>query len=76
MLHFFFGCGGDDRVTSWAFDSKRNPFGARLNGVYGCDLGHCDLTDMRDAAVEACQCVEHGLISEEDFRDFVFVNRI
>jgi predicted TIM-barrel fold metal-dependent hydrolase len=74
--HFFFGCEGDDRVTSWAFDSKRNPFGARLNAVYGSDLGHYDLTDMRDAAVEAYEGVEHGFMTEEDFRDFVFVNPI
>jgi predicted TIM-barrel fold metal-dependent hydrolase len=74
--HFFFGCEGDDRVTSWAFDSRRNPLGARLNAVYGSDLGHYDLPDMRDAAVEAYEGVEHGLMSEEDFRDFVFINPI
>ena len=76
MPHFYFGCQGDDRVTSWALHSKRSRFGTRLNGVYGSDLGHYDLTDMRDAAVEGYQGVEHGLISEEDFRDFVFVNPI
>jgi predicted TIM-barrel fold metal-dependent hydrolase len=74
--HFFFGCEGDDRVTSWAFDARRNPHGARLNAIYGSDLGHYDLTDMRDAAVEAYENVEHGLMTEEDFRDFVFVNPI
>jgi hypothetical protein len=74
--HFFFGCEGDDRVTSWAFDSRRNPLGARLNAVYGSDLGHYDLPDMRDAAVEAHEGVERGLMSEEDFRDFVFMNPI
>jgi predicted TIM-barrel fold metal-dependent hydrolase len=74
--HFFFGCEGDDRVTSWAFDGRRNPLGARLNAIYGSDLGHYDLTDMRDAAVEAYENVEHGLMTEEDFRDFVFVNPI
>jgi predicted TIM-barrel fold metal-dependent hydrolase len=74
--HFFFGCEGDDRVTSWAFDSKRNPLGARLNAIYGSDLGHYDLIDMRDAAVEAYEGVEQGLMTEEDFRDFVFTNPI
>ncbi|MGH7932113.1 MAG: amidohydrolase family protein [Candidatus Binataceae bacterium] len=73
---FFFGCEGDDRVTGWAFDGKRNPLGARLNAVYGSDLGHYDLLDMRDAAVEAYEGVEHGLMTEADFRDFVFVNAI
>jgi len=31
---------------------------------------------MRDAAVEAYEGVEHGFMTEEDFRDFVFVNPI
>jgi hypothetical protein len=74
--HFFFGCEGDDRVTSWAFDAKRNPLGARLNAIYGSDLGHYDLVDMRDAAVEAYENVEHGLMTEADFRDFVFTNPV
>jgi predicted TIM-barrel fold metal-dependent hydrolase len=74
--HFFFGCEGDDRVTSWAFDSRRNPLGARLNVIYGSDLGHYDLIDMRDAAVEAYENVEDGLMREEDFRDFVFLNPV
>jgi len=74
--HFFFGCEGDDRVNAWAFDAKRNPLGARLNAIYGSDLGHYDLPDMRDAAVEAYESVERGLITAEDFRDFVFINPI
>ena len=74
--HFFFGCEGDDRVTSWAFDSRRNPLGARLNAIFGSDLGHYDLMDMRDAAVEAYESVELGLMDERDFRDFVFINPV
>ena len=63
-------------MTSLAFDSKRNPLGARLNAVYGSDMGHYDLTDLRNAAVEAYEGVEDGLMDEEDFRDFVFINPI
>ena len=74
--HFFFGCESDDRITSWAFDARRNPLGARLNAIYGSDLGHYDLMDMRDAATEAYESVELGLMSEHDFRDFVFVNPV
>jgi hypothetical protein len=73
---FYFGCEGDDRVTAWAFDAKKNPFGSRLNAIYSSDLGHWDLPDMRDAAVEAYELVEKELISEEDFKDFVFVNPV
>jgi len=74
--HFYFGCEGDDRITAWAFDGKKNPFGARLNAVYSSDLGHWDLPDMRDAAAEAYELVEDGVLSEDDFRDFVFVNPV
>ena len=31
---------------------------------------------MRDAAAEAWELVEDGIISEEDFREFVFVNPV
>lgn len=74
--HFFFGCEGDDRVTSWAFDNSRNPLGARLNAIFGSDLGHYDLMDMRDAAAEAYEGVELGIMSHRDFRDFVLVNPV
>ena len=74
--NFFFGCEGDDRMTSLAFDTKRNPLGARLNAVYGSDMGHYDLTDLRNAAVEAYEGVEDGLMTAADFRDFAFVNPI
>lgn len=73
---FSFGCEGDDRLTALAFNSKINPLAARLNAIYSSDLGHFDLPDMRDAAYEAWELVEHGLITEQDFRDFVFVNPV
>jgi hypothetical protein len=73
---FFFGCEGDDDVTAWAFNAKHNPFNVRLNVILGSDIGHRDLFDMRDAAAEPWELVEKGLITEEDFRDFVFVNPV
>jgi len=73
---FFFGCEGDDRLTPLAFDEKKHAFRARLNAIYGSDLGHFDLPDMRDAAAEAYELVEKGYMSEADFRDFVFVNPV
>jgi hypothetical protein len=73
---FFFGCEGDDRMTAVAFEPRKNPFGARLGAIYGSDLGHFDLPNMRDAAAEAWEMVERGCISEEDFRDFVFTNPV
>ncbi len=74
--NFYFGCEGDDDMTALAFDARRIPFGARLNAIFGSDLGHRDLFDMRDAAAEPWELVEHGLIGEADFRDFVFANPV
>jgi hypothetical protein len=74
--NFFFGCEGDDRMTPLAFDGTKHAFRSRLNAIYGSDLGHFDLPDMRDAAAEAYEPVEKGYMSEEDFRDFVFVNPV
>ncbi|HXR35932.1 MAG TPA: amidohydrolase family protein [Candidatus Binataceae bacterium] len=72
--NFYFGCEADDPVTASAFDAKRNPFGARLNVVFGSDIGHFDVPDMSEVTQEAWEMVEHGMISEDDFRDFVFAN--
>lgn len=71
---FYFGCEGDDPLNMLAFDTKGSPFDARLYALYGSDLGHWDVPDMADAAHEAYELVEKGLISEADFRDMVFTN--
>ena len=71
---FFFGCEGDDRMSALAFDTRMNPLGARLNAIYSSDIGHFDIPDMRDAAEEAYEMVEDGLIDADDFRDLVFTN--
>ncbi len=73
---FFFGCEGDDRLAALAFDTAKNPMGSRLSAIYSSDIGHWDLPDMRDAAHEAYELLEDGLITENDFRDFVFVNPV
>jgi predicted TIM-barrel fold metal-dependent hydrolase len=72
--NFYFGCEADDPVTAAAFDLKGNPFGARLNAVFGSDISHFDVPDMSEVALEAYEMVDHGLISADDFRDFVFTN--
>jgi predicted TIM-barrel fold metal-dependent hydrolase len=74
--NFYFGCEADDPVTSSAFDPKRNPFGVRLNAVFGSDIGHWDVPDMTEVTEEAFEAVERGLITGEDFKDFVFTNPV
>ena len=71
---FFFGCEADDPMTSTAFNTKVNPFGARLNAMFGSDIAHWDVPDMAEVLGEAWEMVEHELITEADFRDFVFTN--
>ncbi len=72
--NFYFGCEADDPANGAAFNARANPFGARLNAVYGSDIAHWDVPDITQVTKEAWELVERGLISERDFRDFVFVN--
>lgn len=74
--HFYFGCEADDPVNAWAFNRQVNPFGARLNAIFGSDIGHFDVPDMTEVMVEAYEGVEDGILTEEDFRDFVFANPV
>jgi predicted TIM-barrel fold metal-dependent hydrolase len=69
--NFYFGCEADDPMNAWAFNSRVNPYGARLNAIFSSDIGHWDVPDMTE---EAYELVEHGIITENDFRDFVFAN--
>jgi hypothetical protein len=71
---FFFGCEADDRINAWAFDTKINPFGAKLHAVFSSDIGHWDVPDMTEVLEEAWELVEDQMITQEDFKEFVFTN--
>ena len=71
---FYFGCEADDAGVALAFDTRMNPLGAKLNAMFSSDLGHWDVPDMTGILPEAFELVEHGLIDERSFRDFVFGN--
>jgi len=71
---FYFGCEADDPINAWAFDAKKNPYGARLGAIFSSDIGHWDVEDINGVVEEAYELVEDGLITENDFRDFVFAN--
>ncbi|MBI3304081.1 MAG: amidohydrolase family protein [Deltaproteobacteria bacterium] len=72
--HFYFGCEADDPMNATAFNTKANPFGARLRAVFSSDIGHWDVPDMTEVTEEAYELVEHGVMTEENFRDFAFTN--
>ncbi len=73
---FYFGCEADDPMNAWAFNSKVNPLGAKLNAMLSSDIGHWDVPDMREVVAEAYELVEKDLVSEDDFRAFVFTNPV
>ena len=74
--NFYFGCEADDPANAYAFNRKANPYGAKLNVLFGSDIGHFDVQDMKDVVPEAYELVEDELITETDFRDFMFVNPV
>jgi predicted TIM-barrel fold metal-dependent hydrolase len=70
----FFGCEADDPVNAQAFDRRVNPLGVRLNAIFGSDIGHWDVPDVREVVSESYELVEAGLLSADDYRAFVFGN--
>jgi predicted TIM-barrel fold metal-dependent hydrolase len=70
--NIYFGCEADDPMNAWGFNDKVNPYGARIKTLFGSDIGHFDVADMRDVLVEAHELVDDGIITSDDFRDFVF----
>jgi predicted TIM-barrel fold metal-dependent hydrolase len=73
---FFFGCEADDATISWAFADRVNPLGVTLQPMLGSDIGHWDVTDMREVIPEAFELVEHELLSRAQFREFACDNAI
>jgi predicted TIM-barrel fold metal-dependent hydrolase len=72
--NFYFGCEADDPINAWAFNSRVNPYKARIKTLLGSDIGHFDVVNMNEVLEEAYELVEDGLITAEDFREFVFTN--
>jgi hypothetical protein len=73
---FFFGCEADDPLTSMAFNTKINPFGAELNAMMGSDIAHWDVPDMAEVLGEAWEMVEHEWIDAVAFEKFTFTNPV
>lgn len=71
--NFYFGCEADDPLVALAFDERLNS-GARLKAIFSSDIGHWDVTDMEEVLEEAHELVDHELIDEAQFRDFVFTH--
>jgi predicted TIM-barrel fold metal-dependent hydrolase len=74
--NFYFGCEADDPLVGWAFAGNVNPLGARLRAMMGSDISHWDVPDMTEPVADAYELVERGRISEDDFREFAFLNPV
>ncbi len=61
---FWFGCEADDPMTSLAFNTAVNPFGAELQVMLGSDIAHWDLPDVSEVLEEAYEMVENGWIDK------------
>ncbi len=69
---FFFGCEADDNSVYRALDAKANAFGLRLRPFFSSDIGHWDVPDISGVLLESHKLVDEGLLSDADYRDFVF----
>ena len=74
--HFYYGCEADDPLAAIAFDRRIHPFSQQVRAIMSFDLGHWDVTDMGEAAAEAYELVEDGMLSAEDFRKFAFTHSV
>jgi len=72
--NFYFGCEADDRMNATAFNPKLNHFGVKLKALFSSDIGHWDVPDIRLPVAEAHELVEDGLMTDDDFRSFIFRN--
>jgi predicted TIM-barrel fold metal-dependent hydrolase len=74
--NFYWGCEGDDPLVGLAYDRRINPLGAQLPAMMGSDIGHWDVPSFTMPLVEAYELVEHGILTPEQFEQFVCTNAV
>lgn len=72
--NFYFGCEADDRMNAVAFNPALNHFDVQLKALFSSDIGHWDVPDIRLPVAEAYELVKRELMTESDFRSFIFKN--
>lgn len=70
---FYFGCEADDRTIAYAF-SPANTHGFQLKPIFSSDIGHWDAGDITGVVEEAYELVEDGILTDDQFAQFVFRN--
>jgi predicted TIM-barrel fold metal-dependent hydrolase len=73
---FYFGCEADDPYAGAALRGEGMPFGIGVNALFSTDIGHWDVVDARHVVAEAYEQLEHGLMDETQYRDFMFANTV
>jgi predicted TIM-barrel fold metal-dependent hydrolase len=71
---FYFGCEAEDRMVAVAFDRRLSPVGLPLKAMLGSDIGHWDVLDATTVLGEAWRLVQAKLLTQDNLRDFAFVN--
>ena len=71
--NFYFGCEADDPMNVMAFNAAA---GLKVKAMMGSDIAHFDVPDPGEVLEEAWEMVEHGLINEQDFREFTLTNAV
>src|SRR5262249_27523064 len=73
---FYWGCEGDDRLVGLAYDKRINPLRATVRAMKGSDPGHWDVPSFTAPLVEAYELVEDGILTPEQFEEFVCTNAV
>jgi hypothetical protein len=73
---FYVGCEADDTGVYRALDAKANPLGVRLQPFFSSDIGHWDVPHLSEVLLESHQLVDRELLTNADYRDFVFSNAV
>ncbi len=71
--NFYFGCEADDPMNVMAFHESA---GLKVKAMMGSDIAHFDVPDPTEVLEEVWEMVEHGLINEEQFREFTLTNAV
>lgn len=73
---FFFGCEADEPYAGAALRGEGMPFETPIQALFSSDMGHWDVADSRTVTVEAYQQLEDGLMSETQYRSFMYGNTV
>jgi predicted TIM-barrel fold metal-dependent hydrolase len=72
----YFGCEADDDGVRAAFPAPDDRRGRRAAAMFSSDIGHWDVTDMAGVVAESHELVTDGVLTRDDFRDFVFTHPV